>query len=56
VSDFLSKNNVVTNSPSFNKRLLRRINIIRLVRIESISKAFSNNFVDDVVKGQAFWE
>jgi len=46
----LRYDDVTANTPTLNESLLRRMNIVRQVRFQSIGKAFCNNFVDDIAK------
>jgi hypothetical protein len=50
VSDLLSYNNIITDTPSFNECLLRRVNVVRQMRFESICNALRNDFVNDIAK------
>jgi hypothetical protein len=48
MSNFLGNDDVVTYSPTFDESLLRRMNIIRQMRLNSICYAFGYDFVNDI--------
>jgi hypothetical protein len=50
VSDLLGNNYIITNPPPFNESLLRRMDIVRQMRFESVCNALRDNFVYDIAK------
>jgi hypothetical protein len=50
VTDLLGDDNVITDMPSFNERLLRRVNVVWQMRLESICNALIDDFVNDIAK------
>ena len=50
VSNFLSNNDVITDTPTLYESLLSGINIVRKVRLQSVGQGFGNDLINDIAK------